>query len=111
MVEVDRVEQIEAYKQWYKNTPDDLLEELNKEEIELFCVSMNAGSPLEYSFWEQVWHYEQFLLEKKKKNTYARYTRRAVEDLGVKTFLENVIRKPQTLGFKILEVLNSLDIS
>ena len=120
MVEIDRVkqirnfkrlEQVDAYKKWYKNIPDYLLEELNKKEIELFCESMNAGSPLEYSFWEQVWHYEQFLSEKNKKKTYARYTRRAVEDLGVKTFLENLIRKPETLGFKSLEEFNSLDIS
>lgn len=120
MVEVDRVkqirnfkslEQIDAYKQWYKNIPDYLSEELNKKEIELFCESMNEGSPLKYSFWEQVWHYEQFLSEKNKKKTYARYTRRAVEDLGVKTFLENLIRKPETLGFKSLEEFNSLDIS
>ena len=120
MVEVDRVEQIrnfkrleqiDAYKKWYKNIPDDLSDELNKKEIELFCESMNARSALEYSFWEQVWHYEHFLSEKNKKKTYARYTRRAVEDLGVKTFLENLIRKPETLGFKSLEEFNSLDIS
>ena len=54
--------------------------------------------------------YEQFI-EKNKKKTYARYTGRAVEDLGVKTFLENLIRKPETLGFKSLEEFNSLDIS
>ena len=120
MVEIDRVKQIrnfkklgqvDAYKKWYKNIPDDLSEELNKKEIELFCEAMNARSPLEYSFWGQVWHYEQFLSEKNKKKTYARYTRRAVEDLGVKTFLENLIRKPETLGFKSLEEFNSLDIS
>ena len=120
MVDVDRVEQIrnfkrleqiDAYKKWYKNIPTDLLEELKIKEIELFCESMNAKPPLEYSFWEQVWHYEQFLSEKNKKKTYARYTRRAVEDLGVKTFLENLVRKPETLGFKSLEEFNSLDIS
>ena len=106
-----RLEQVDAYKQWYKNIPDDLLEELNKKEIALFCKSMNARTPLEYSFWEQVWHYEQFLSEKNKKKTYARYTRRAVENLGVKTFLKNLIGKPETLGFKSLEEFDSLDIS
>ena len=120
MVEVDRVEQIrnfkrleqaDAYKKWYKNISTDLLEELKIKEIALFCESMNAETPLEYSFWEQVWHYEQFLSEKNKKKTYARYTRRAVEGLGVKTFLENLIKKPETLGFKSLEEFNSLDIS
>jgi hypothetical protein len=72
---------------------------------------MNAKTPLEHSFWKQVWHYEQFLTAKNKKKTYATYTRRAVEDLGVKTFLENLIKKPETLGFKHLEEFDSLDIS
>lgn len=62
MVKVDRIEQIrnfkrleqvDAYKKWYKNIPNDISEELNKKEIELFCESMNARSPLEYSFWEK----------------------------------------------------------
>jgi len=72
---------------------------------------MNAETPLEYSFWKQVWHYEQFLTVKNKKKTYARYTRRAVEELGIKRFLENLVRKPETLGFKHLEEFDSLDIS
>ena len=106
-----RLEQVDTYKKWYKNIPTNLLEELKVKEIELFCESMNTKTPLEYSFWEQVWHYEQFLSEKNKKKTYARYTRRAVGDLGVKTFLENLIKKPETLGFKHLEEFDSLDIS
>ena len=42
---------------------------------------------------------------------HALLTSRAVEDLGVKIFLENLIRKPETLDFKSLEEVNSLAIS
>jgi|TARA_B110000211_G_scaffold45355_1_gene48250 hypothetical protein len=120
MVEVDPVKQIRnfnelkqinAYKKWHKNISEELAVELDEKERELFCLSMNAETPLEHSFWTQVWHYEQFLTAKNKKKTYARYTRRAVEELDVKRFLENLVRKPETLGFKHLEEFDSLDIS
>jgi len=103
--------QVSAYERWHKKIPENLQLELDQKKKEIFCLSMDPKSALEYSFWEQVWHYEQFLSEKNKKKTYARYTRRAVDDLGVKIFLENLIRKPETLGFKSLEEFKSLDIS
>ena len=120
MVEVDPIKQIrnfkelkqiDAYRKWHKKIPKELTVELDEKERELFCLSMNAETPLKNSFWKQVWHYEQFLTAKNMKKTYARYTRRAVEELDVKRFLENLVRKPETLGFKHLEEFDSLDIS
>lgn len=91
MVEVDPVKQISnfkeikqiyAYRKWHKNISKELAIELDEKERELVCLSMNAKTSLDYSFWIQVWHYEKLLTAKNKKKTYGRYTRHAVEDLG-----------------------------
>ena len=42
---------------------------------------------------------------------FSQENKRSVGELDVKRFLENLVRKPETLGFKHLEEFDSLDIS
>lgn len=76
--------------------------------VKFLTDMLDAKSDFEIGFCVLIIEYEDTLEHKNQRKTLASYTRRAASEHGIKDYLIQLMKRPETYGYKVLEENNKL---
>ncbi len=96
----------------YRNDREDVADACTDRIIVLKLIAEGATNQFERDFYSALQAYEKVLTDKNGKVTYAQYTRRKIDNVGVQQTLTDLMKKgDQSYGLGVLRERNALEFA